>query len=292
MIFLTLFYFGLFRYSTHKEKRIIEFELADESLNHFFPPEHIGIISSNLRFRKGWIDEKIRRLYFRTAIRLAFSKMKSKNSSGYYKLYYENEILKHRKLISMKLKIGIFGGTFDPIHIGHLITCRHVLEQRKLGRIVFIPCHISPHKQDQIASPPLHRLNMVRLAIEGIPEFEVSDIELVKGDVSYSVDTINELKKSYAHIELIIGYDNLVVFDKWHMPERIVEMAQLVVMKRITDKETVQKNRFFEKAVILNSPTIEVSSTEIRERVKTGRPIDFLVPDKVKEYIYKNGLYR
>jgi len=194
-------------------------------------------------------------------------------------------------MISKQEKIGIFGGTFDPIHIGHLITTQFVLEQRKLDKIIFIPCYISPHKTNQNSSNPVHRLNMLRLAIEGIPYFELSDYEIRKGNISYTYDTILELKKTYHHIELIIGYDNLIVFDKWHKPDEILDLAKLIVMKRIIDKDAEVKNKYFEKAIILNTPTIEISSTEIRERVKKKLPIDFLVPKKVKEYIIQNKLY-
>lgn len=191
----------------------------------------------------------------------------------------------------MNEKIGIFGGTFDPIHVGHLITTQYVLEQRKLDKIIFIPCYISPHKTDQNATNPVHRLNMLRLAIEGISYFDISDFEIRKGNISYTYDTILELKKTYNYIELIIGYDNLIVFDKWHKPDEILDLVKLVVMKRVIDKEIETKNKFFEKAIILDTPTIEISSTNIRERVKNKLPISFLVPKKVEEYIIKNNLY-
>lgn len=191
----------------------------------------------------------------------------------------------------MDKRIGIFGGTFDPIHIGHLITTQFVFEQRKLDKIIFIPCFISPHKTNQNSSNPVHRLNMLTLAIENIPYFEINDYEIRKGTISYTYDTIVELKKSYNYIELIIGYDNLIVFDKWHKPDEILDLAKLVVMKRSIDKDVEQKNKYFDKAIILNTPTIEISSTDIRERVKNNLSIDFLVPPKVKEYIMKNKLY-
>ncbi|AFN75676.1 nicotinate (nicotinamide) nucleotide adenylyltransferase [Melioribacter roseus P3M-2] len=192
----------------------------------------------------------------------------------------------------MSLKVGIFGGTFDPIHIGHLITTQYVLEKRKLDKIIFVPCHISPHKTDKNSSNPIHRLNMLRLAIEDIPYFDLTDYEIRKGNISYTYDTIVELRKTYANIELIIGYDNLVVFDKWHNPDKIVELAKLVVMKRVIDKETGTKNKYFENAIILDTPTIEISSSELRERIKNNLPVSFMVPPKVEEYIRKINLYR
>ncbi|MGK9475990.1 nicotinate-nucleotide adenylyltransferase [Melioribacter sp. OK-6-Me] len=192
----------------------------------------------------------------------------------------------------MSQKIGIFGGTFDPIHVGHLITTQYVLEKRKLDKIIFVPCYISPHKTDKNLSNPIHRLNMLRLAIEDIPYFDLSDYEIRKGTISYTYDTIVELRKVYSNIELIIGYDNLIVFDKWHKPEKIVELSKLIVMKRVIDKEVETKNKYFEYATILDTPTIEISSSELRERIKNNLPISFMVPHKVEEYIWKNNLYK
>lgn len=187
-------------------------------------------------------------------------------------------------------RIGILGGTFDPIHNGHLITARYVLEKRELDKIIFIPCNISPHKTEQLSTAPIHRLNMVKLSIDNLPYFDLSDFELSKGDVSYTYETLLHLQKEFSILELIIGYDNLLVFDKWNYPDEIIKIAQLVVMKRKTDIEE-KRNRFFEQAVFLDTPTIEISSTEIRERVRNNKPIDFFLPGKVKEYIYKNQLY-
>jgi len=190
-----------------------------------------------------------------------------------------------------KLNVGIFGGTFDPVHDGHLITTRFVLEQRKLDKIIFIPCNISPHKTNNITSSPEHRLNMLKIAIEKIPLFEYSDYEIRKGEISFTLDTLSVLKKEYDNIELIIGYDNLHTFHKWKMPDEILKIAKLIVMKRTTDNNNFH-SKYSEQAIILDTPTIEISSTQIRERVRNNLPIDFLVPEKVKEYILKHRLYR
>lgn len=192
----------------------------------------------------------------------------------------------------MSNKVGIFGGTFDPIHMGHLITTRFVLEQHNLSKIIFIPCYVSPLKTNQFSSSPEHRLNMLKLAIENQPEFDYSDYEVIKGDISYSYDTICEMKKRYNEIELIIGYDNLIVFDKWKNADGIFKIADVVVMKRRNDIPNEKTHNYYDKAVILDTPSIEISSTNIRERVKMNLPIDFLVPEKVKNYILINGLYK
>ncbi len=188
-------------------------------------------------------------------------------------------------------KVGIFGGSFDPVHIGHLITTQYVLEKRGLDKIIFIPCNISPLKSEQYSSP-FHRLNMLKLAIEHFPQFGFSDYEISKGNVSYSYDTLFEMKKIYGSIELIIGFDNLLVFDKWKNPDGIFEIADVVVMKRNESYDPKTANKYFDKAMILDTPMIDISSTEIRKRVNNNMPIAFFVPEKVKEYILKNGLYK
>ncbi|HOI30006.1 MAG TPA: nicotinate-nucleotide adenylyltransferase [Melioribacteraceae bacterium] len=191
----------------------------------------------------------------------------------------------------MKNRIGIFGGSFDPVHTGHLILAQYVLEQRNLNRIIFIPCHISPHKTGQKITSGVHRLNMVKLAVENIPYLEFSDYEILKGDISYTYDTLKHFSGNYDEIELIIGYDNLLVFEKWNNPDEIIKLARLIVIKRKTDIID-ERNRFFDSAVILDTPTIEISSTDIRDRISRGRTIDFLVPEPVKKYIYEKKLYR
>ncbi|MFA5803891.1 MAG: nicotinate-nucleotide adenylyltransferase [Melioribacteraceae bacterium] len=188
--------------------------------------------------------------------------------------------------------VGILGGSFDPIHLGHLITSYDVLEKRNLEKIIFVPCHMSPHKTDQRPTEDIHRLNMVNLAIEQYPYFESSDYEIRKGDVSYTYNTLVELKKSYDQIELIIGFDNLIVFDKWYRPDDIFDLAKVIVMKREIDNIPVKHNKYFDSVILLETTLIDISSTEIRERVKNNEPIDYLVPSKVKEYISKHGLYK
>ena len=187
--------------------------------------------------------------------------------------------------------VGILGGSFDPIHIGHLITSYEVLQKRNLQKIIFIPCNISPHKIDQKIAEDFHRLNMIKLALEEFPSFEVSDYEIRKGDVSYTYDTLVELKKSYENLELIIGFDNLAVFERWNRPDDIFKIANVVVMKRGHDKIPETRSKYFDSAILLDSTLVDISSSEIRERIKKKLPIDFLVPDKVKEYITQNGLY-
>lgn len=190
------------------------------------------------------------------------------------------------------MAIGIFGGTFDPIHNGHLITTRFVLEQRNLEKIIFIPSFISPLKQNFELTNNLHRLQMVKIAIDSIPYFEVNDLELKRESVSYTIDTIRELNKIHRDIELIIGYDNLLLFEHWHEPDEIIKLVKVVVLKRHIDEIPDVPNRFFDNVTILESPHIEISATNIRNRIKNNLPVDFMVPDKVNDYIKINNLYR
>jgi nicotinate-nucleotide adenylyltransferase len=189
-------------------------------------------------------------------------------------------------------KVGILGGTFNPVHLGHLITAQAVKEIRNLDKIIFIPAYISPHKTDKISESTLHRLKMLQLAIEEIPCFEFSDIELKAKSISYTVKTLEEFKKKYDNLEFIIGYDNIINFHTWKNPDRIVELADLVVLRRKTNDEKIEKDKYYKAANFVKTPVIEISSSEIRNRIKEGKAIDFLVPKKVKEYINTFNLYK
>jgi nicotinate-nucleotide adenylyltransferase len=188
-------------------------------------------------------------------------------------------------------KVGIFGGTFDPIHLGHLITAQSVKEMRDLDRIIFIPAFISPHKTDAKPSSPEDRLKMIKLAVESIPFFDYSDIEIKKGGVSYTVDTLRELKKKYDMLEFIIGYDNIFTFHTWKEPDEILKLAKMIVLKRKSSHPPQFEDKYYHQAVFVQTRGIEISATDIRERVKNGLPINFLVPPNVMEYIYNHKLY-
>jgi nicotinate-nucleotide adenylyltransferase len=188
-------------------------------------------------------------------------------------------------------KVGIFGGTFDPIHLGHLITAQSVKELRDLEKIIFIPAFISPHKSNAKTSSPEDRLNMIKLAVDGISFFDYSDIEVKKGGISFTVDTLRELKNKYSELEFIIGYDNIFTFHKWKEPDKIFELAKIIVLKRKSSHPPQFKDKYYRQAVFVQTRGIEISATDIRERVKKGMPINFLVPPAVMKYIYKHNLY-
>lgn len=189
-------------------------------------------------------------------------------------------------------KIGLMGGTFDPVHLGHLITAQAVREIRNLDKIIFIPAFISPHKTNKSSAGENHRLKMLQLAIEDTPFFEISDIELKAKSISYTVNTLEKFKKKYHELEFIIGYDNIINFNTWKMPDRIIELAQLVVLRRRTNDKKIEKDKYYKAAIFVKTPVIEISSSEIRDRIKKGLQVDFLIPPKVKKYIDTFNLYK
>lgn len=189
-------------------------------------------------------------------------------------------------------RVGIFGGTFDPIHNGHLITAQSVKEIRELEKIIFIPAYISPHKQHAKASNAKHRLNMLKLAMDEIPFFECSDFEIKQHTISYTIDTLREFKKYYDEIDLIIGYDNIFQFHTWKDPDEIFKLANVVVLKRKSSHPIDYVDKYVESAYFVETRGIEISATDIRNRVHAGLPIYYLVPKKVLEYIIENKLYK
>ena len=191
----------------------------------------------------------------------------------------------------MTKAIGIYGGTFDPIHLGHLITAQFVLELRNLEKIIFIPCNISPFKQNENHADSMHRLEMTRIAIKNYPQFDYSDFEIKKGAISYTIETLRHLSKTYPKLELIIGFDNLVLFDKWKEPDEIIKLSTLTVLKRRVENK-LANNKYFSLAKFVETPIIEISSSMIRRRIKNNQPVDFLIPPEVLKYIKTNGLYK
>lgn len=189
-------------------------------------------------------------------------------------------------------KVGVYGGTFDPIHIGHLITAQSVREIRELDKIIFVPAFLSPHKLAIKASAPEHRINMLKLAIKNIDFFDITEFEINQQNISYTFDTLKELKKYYDELELIIGYDNIFKFYTWREPDEILKLATLIVLKRKSSYPPPYEDKYFNKAEFVQTRGIEVSATDIRERVKHGQPINYLVTEEVKDYIYKHNLYK
>lgn len=192
------------------------------------------------------------------------------------------------------MNVGIYGGSFDPPHIGHLILAEYAGEQLGLQEVLFIPSSVPPHKQGVSMTPPEHRLAMVRLATERNPRFVVSDSEIRRGGVSYTVETIEELHRERPGDALffLLGADNLRDFDTWRNPQRILELVTLVVMTR--PGFTIAGTKYASSAQVrtLDVPDIEVASRDIRRRVQQGQSIQYLVPSAVQDYIRQHRLYR
>jgi nicotinate-nucleotide adenylyltransferase len=197
------------------------------------------------------------------------------------------------------VRIGILGGTFNPPHLGHLVCAQEAYIQLELERVILIPAREPPHKPVEDEPGAEHRLELCRLAVDGDPRFDVSEIELNRDGPSYTVDTLSLLHSSAPDTDLylILGGDIAAGLPDWHEPERVMSLSTLAVAKRRgTPKEQVEQSlarlRGGRRTRFFRMPRIGVSSTFIRERVRTGQPIRYLVPDPVAAYIADKGLYR
>jgi len=193
-----------------------------------------------------------------------------------------------------KRKIGILGGTFDPIHVGHLVLAEQVKEKLRLERVIFIPSAKPPHKTRQKLSTAKDRFQMTRLGLEGNPKFSVSDLELKRGGLSYTIDTLKQLEKLYPGGELyfLTGSDVLDEIHTWKEPEQIYKQVKVVIAIRPGFDHFDPENQFAQKSIIVPITGIDVSSSKIRAMVAKGESIRYLVPTKVEEYINKKKLYQ
>ncbi len=191
------------------------------------------------------------------------------------------------------MKIGIFGGSFNPPHYGHLLLGEFARDQYSLNKILFIPSFIPPHKQYQSLASSEHRLVMLQIAIEGNRFFQVSEIEIKRGQVSYTIDTVKQIEQQYpsADLFLIIGIDNLIDFYSWREPQELLDMVQLIVFNRPGYKFEDIPPTLKDAVQFVNAPLLGISSSEIRRRVQAGRSIKYTVPQLVEEYIKKHSLY-
>jgi nicotinate-nucleotide adenylyltransferase len=203
----------------------------------------------------------------------------------------------------MSERIGLFGGSFNPIHCGHLIVARAVAEQRSLSRVIFLPTAQPPHKPAGDLAEGRHRLEMIRLAIAGETLFEMSDYDLIRTGPTYTLDTVRHftsLLGPAVQLHWIIGYDSLAELRAWYRVWELVEMCTILTAARggvdavpwdslrsvLTEDQTERLRQG-----ILRTPSVEISSTDIRGRVRRGLSIRYLVPDAVGAYIEKNHLY-
>lgn len=192
------------------------------------------------------------------------------------------------------MRIGLLGGSFDPPHIGHLLAAGDAFEALALDRVVFIPAAVQPLKVDQASATAEQRLTMTRLMVDGDPRFAVDSIEIDRGGLSYTVDTLTALQARWpgAELCLLVGADVSRTFGKWREPDRIAELATLVVLHRTNAGATPDLVAMPENTRTLDTRRIDISSTEIRERVRQGRSIRGFVPDAVAEFIAAQRLYR
>lgn len=199
----------------------------------------------------------------------------------------------------MRKKIALLGGSFDPIHIGHLQLALEVKEHFALDEVLFCPAYVSPFKSKEGKVDPSHRLEMVKLAIEPIPAFSILDFEIKQEKISYTVDTLRYLKKKYKEdsLFLIVGEDILENFFEWREPEAILEMATILTGSRAPLKNTVTYSKIPESYYkILEKGfcrihNLEISATYLRERLQKKFYCAHLVPPKVLDYIQQHGLY-
>ncbi len=193
------------------------------------------------------------------------------------------------------MKIGLFGGTFDPIHVGHLIIAETISSDFLLDRVFFIPAAVPPHKNGNSVSPTDRRLEMLKLAIEDHSRFTVSDAEIRRGGISYTVDTIQWFQKSASwkggSFFLIIGSDSLYDIKNWKHPEEIFSNIHVLVIERPGFKREEIGEKYSEHVQWVSGPHMQISSTEIRKRVREKKSIRYWVPRKVEAYIHDKGMY-
>ncbi len=196
--------------------------------------------------------------------------------------------------------IGIMGGTFDPIHVGHLAVAEEAREALTLDRVLFVPAGQPPHKLPGSVSAALDRVAMVELAIEGNPAFELSRVEIERAGPSFTVDTVDALGRAHpeATLHLILSAETFAELPTWHQPERLFEAARMAVVPRqgYPAPDPAWLGRAFpgreDRVDYLEGPRLGLSSTALRARVAAGRSIRYLVPPAVEAYIVEHQLYR
>lgn len=199
------------------------------------------------------------------------------------------------------MKIGILGGTFDPIHKGHLIIGEYARVSNELDKVVFIPSGRHPFKNNEKITDPEKRLEMLQLATKSNPYFQISTIEIERTGISYTIDTIRDVKKQYKEDEIyfIIGSDILFEIEKWKEFKELIKLCKFILFYRIDEDEeeilkkiNELKNSYEMEIKKIEAPIFPISSTEIRERVKKGLSIKYLVQEEVENYILRNCIYR
>jgi nicotinate-nucleotide adenylyltransferase len=210
------------------------------------------------------------------------------------------------------VRLGIFGGTFDPPHVGHLLAASDAIEHLTLDRLVFVPAAIQPLKAGRETASGVHRLAMVRLMVGADARLQSDSVEVDRDGLSYTVDTLREFARRFPSADryFLVGADVLASFAQWRDPQTVLDLATLAVLTRradsdsdaITEATQMEQQRMSARGSLLDGlaqrstviPTrrVDISSTEIRDRVRSGRSIHGFVTDAVGEYITAHGLYR
>ncbi|HAY33251.1 MAG TPA: nicotinate-nucleotide adenylyltransferase [Ignavibacteria bacterium] len=190
-------------------------------------------------------------------------------------------------------RIGIFGGAFNPPHIAHSIAAQHVTDELKLDKMIFIPSGNHPLKES-ISSE--HRLAMAKLAFGNNGKFEVSDIEIRdSGEKTYTVETLQKLKEVYINENvkffLILGADNILILDKWKQPEKLFELAEIIVVGRPGSELEKAESKYSSRIRIVPIPLMEISSSKIRTLIREKKSVRYMISSEVEKYIYVNRLY-
>ncbi|KUK73751.1 MAG: Nicotinate-nucleotide adenylyltransferase [Clostridiales bacterium 38_11] len=198
-------------------------------------------------------------------------------------------------------KYGIMGGTFDPIHFGHLVIANEVLNLFDLDRIIFVPTGTPPHKTSKGLTTSYHRYMMTQFATMTHPFFDVSDFEIRNDEISYTIDTLQHFRDSYPNSKFyfITGTDAVLELSTWKDPEGMLKIFTFIAVNRpgyvienLDDKLRELADRYNGEIYAVNAPQLQISSTDIRNRISNGRPIKYLLPETVELYILKNRLYQ
>jgi len=186
------------------------------------------------------------------------------------------------------VKLGILGGSFNPVHLAHLVIAERAAEAAALDRVLFVPAAVSPLKSGRDLAPAADRWAMLKLAIRGNPLFRASDLEIRRGGVSYTIDTLRELRRrTGAELHVVLGADAARLLPRWKSIDAVKRLARFVIVSRPGHR--VRPG--LPKGHIVEVPLLEISSTEIRERVRRGLSIRYLVPGPVERHIRRKGLY-
>jgi nicotinate-nucleotide adenylyltransferase len=196
-------------------------------------------------------------------------------------------------------RTAVFGGSFNPIHYGHLILADEVLDALALDRILFVPAAVPPHKSPAYLAPAPDRYAMVEAAVAGHPKFAVSDLELRRAGPSYTVDTLAALHIPRADLFLIVGSETFLDLLTWHEPRRIAQLARLVVVPRVgsafdPESDAVQKvvREIGDEPLVVRATSLPISASDLRRRVREGRSVAYRLPESVAAYIQAKRLYR